>query len=366
MKSPGKVWFVRNKRKCVLTSLVAAFLLIGCKSSAPIRPSQQTADDKLTEWSWLPASHGHDAELAQLPKDADFQMYIPKDEPLATKSTGWGKVGASFEFLPIEKKSYEVLGGTLVSKVGAIEKKAKWGDWDFVYESARKEQIPRPHWGYCLTSGEVLLPRTVFLSPPSDAYVENSFEIESFGDSYVLLHLDPAKAHRLCFLQAGRLQLPTAGYIGTKAEIGGKILLRKNDGWYSSNVKADGTIDSQRMSQANSSVDLKQVYAKAEDKPDVGSGGGPTMMILSEKTTTDNPLFVSKDFDFLVNSENPGQPRRGYVQSEGWLAYSPPISASDKKAALVTTPQGRMIAGNLLLAYKIDRERRWGFIDWKE
>ena len=83
-----------------------------------------------------------------------------------------------------------------------------------------------------MTAGELILPRSLFADPPTNIFVQNSFEIESFGDKYVLIHLDPAKSHRLCFLENDGAKIPTAGYIGSKAEVGGTILERKVDGWY--------------------------------------------------------------------------------------------------------------------------------------
>jgi hypothetical protein len=345
-----------NTGRRLVLGIAAVLLLTGCKGSAPSNPSRQAADTKLDEWSWLPGSSKHEADVAQISKDAELELFIPKDDPLASKSVGWGKVGTAFNFIPTEKKSYVVSGGALVSKIGAIEKKAKWGDWDFVQDAAHPQHVS---WGHSLTSGEVLLPRAIFVSIPTDAVVQNSFEIEAFGDTYVLIRLDPAKGHRLCFLQVGRLQLPTAGYVGTKAEVDGKILERKTDGWY---------LSSKKMSQPSSSTNLDGIYAKGDDKPDSGIGGGPSIMILDNKITTENPIYSSKNLEFPLDSEkqDSGKRKQEYIQSEGWLAYSPPISASDKKAALIDTPKGRMIAGNGLLAYKIDNERRWGFFPWKE
>lgn len=364
----------------LLLPLVAALLLTACKGSGPQDRASESAEVKLDEWSWLPNSNRHDAELAQIPRDAELELMIPKEQPLTAKSSGWGKVRTGFEFVPTDNKSYAVSGGALLSRLGGIEKKATWGDWDFVYGSARKEQTPMPQWGYTITSGEILLPRSVFVSPPTDAYVENSFEIEAFGDSYVLIHLDPAKGHRLCFLQVGRSQLPTAGFIGTKAEVNGKTLERRADGWYRFNVKGGGQSDSKRMSQASSSLTLEKFSEKADDEADAGASG-PTIQMIAPQTTTETPLYVSKFYDFPADSSSQPQgkqpegkpaqgkpaPRKtGHVSSEGWLAYNPPIQPTDKVAALVNTPKGKMIAGNLLLGYKIDKEERYGFIAWRE
>lgn len=42
---------------------------------------------------------------------------------------------------------------------------------------------------------------------------------------------------RLCFLRQRGRQIPTAGYMGTKAEGNGKILERKADGWYNGTAR---------------------------------------------------------------------------------------------------------------------------------
>jgi hypothetical protein len=116
-----------------------------------------------------------------------------------------------------------------------VERKANWGDWDFVYADSGLKQSAG--WGNALTSGELILPRELFLNIPTDKFVQNSFEIESFGERFVLIRLDPAKGHKLVFLKSGGAQTPTAGYVGSKAEVGGKVLERKADGWYSGTTR---------------------------------------------------------------------------------------------------------------------------------
>jgi len=215
--------------------LTVSLLATGCGKSSLSGTSGQAAASKpviaLDEWSWLPPTTKHDAEVAQIPKDSTIEFSIPENEPLKTDSGGgWGGISDNGEFVPRDKKSYYVRGGALVSNVGPVKRKAEWGDWDFVYADADLKQ--HAGWGNALTSGELILPRKVFLDIPADKFVQNSFEIESFGDRFVLIRLDPAKGHRLVFLKSGGSQVPTAGYVGSKAEVGGKILERKLDGWY--------------------------------------------------------------------------------------------------------------------------------------
>ena len=93
-----------------------------------------------------------------------------------------------------------------MSKVGPVKRKAKWGDWDFVYAGADLKQ--RAGWGNALTSGELILPRNQFLNIPTDKFVQNSFEIESFGDRFVLIRLHLAKGNKLVFIKSGDSQIP--------------------------------------------------------------------------------------------------------------------------------------------------------------
>ncbi len=141
-------------------TIATAIAFIGCKQTSPGQFADSRAPEtKLTEWSWLQNSGKHDAEIAQIPKDAEFDLFIPEKEPLVTTSFGWGWVDNFFNFTPAEKKSGSVVSGTLISRIGTYEKKAKWGDWDFVDDSAR---IEHKGWGYSLTNGEVLLPKETF------------------------------------------------------------------------------------------------------------------------------------------------------------------------------------------------------------
>ncbi len=315
------------------------FTSTGCNRSASGRPGQpadaKVIEAKLDDWSWLPKSSKHEAEVAQIPKDAQFDLFIPKPEALTAKSLAWGWVDSSFNFTPAEKKSFSVLGGALVSRIGPLEKKANWGGWDFIDDAAGTEHRG---WGYSLTSGEILLPRSTFDSPPTNTSVKNSFEIEAFGDNYILIRLDPAKGHRLCFLKVGRLQLPTAGYIGTQAEVDGRILERRADGWY---------LGTKKMSLTSTSTDLERILTRGRDKAD-SSGGGLFGVMRPRKDATiepkSQPLYASKNLEFPLDSESQSgrKQKLEYIQSEGWLAN-----------------------GGDGLVYKIDLEKRWGFFGWK-
>jgi hypothetical protein len=342
----------------VLFVAIAAFLT-GCNSTAPGHSGEASnagiPETKLDEWSWLSGPNKLDADLAQIPKDSDFEILIPKEDPLNSKSVGWGKINSLYNFIPTDEKSYVVLGGSLVTRIGSFEKKAKWGSWDFVYDATDKEKTA---WGPDLTSGEILLPRSAFLSSPADASVENSFEIEASGSYYVLLRLDPTKHHHLCFLNVGRFQIPTVGYIGSRAEMNGQVLERKADGWY---------FGASRMSKPAGSTDMKHIFERGEDEPVSGSKGAGSVYVIDKSTTTRSPLYAAKNLEFPLDSVGQGGTKKKiqYIQSEGWVAYKPNLTI-DKRAALVGTPNGSMIAGADMLAYKIDWEKRWGFLEWKQ
>lgn len=211
-----------------IVGAMVLFIVTACSGSG--------APSVLDKWSWLPASHAHDAEAARIPKDAVSSFFIPPDDPLTTGSEGgWGGIDTFGNFTPTDRKSYVVKGGSVVSQLGPVERKAKFGDWDVFYADAGRQK--RAGWGNCLTSGEVLLPREAFADPAPDLYGQNSFAIETFGPTYLLIRLDPARKHKLCFLERGGGQALTAGILGSKADVGGRVLERRIDGWYDGDVR---------------------------------------------------------------------------------------------------------------------------------
>lgn len=216
-------------------ALIAALAICGC--------ADKSQDAPLDKWSWLPRSTTHDAEASAIPKDAAVIYQIPNGDPLKAKSGagsgsgggwgsdgGWGRMDTHGNFVPTDKQSYVVQGGTLISSLGPIQKSAKYGDWDVVY--ADVERTKRAGWGHCLTSGEMLMPRNAFGDPPANMFVQNSFAVETFGADFVLIRIDPVKKHKLCFMQTGNTDVSTVSYLGTRAEVAGHVLERKADGWY--------------------------------------------------------------------------------------------------------------------------------------
>jgi len=181
-----------------------------------------------------------------------------------------------------------------------------------------------------------------------------------------LIHLDPAKGHRLCFLMVGRIQLPTAGYIGTKAEVDSRVLERKADGWY---------LGSKRMSRASGSTDLERIYASGKDKPDSSEGRmlvcAPSVRPSAPRLSMDlkkvSALYNSKILEFPLDSGNHkgSEQKKENVLSEGWLAVVP-RSPPDAQTAPLPQSQALWIAGCDGLAYMIQWEKRWGFFSWKE
>ena len=188
---------------------------------------QEARENSTDSLSWL-KTNKYDKDLSEISEDSEVEYEIPHDEPLDSKGTG--KIDTYGNFTPIDKKSYQITGGALVSTLGTIKKKAKFKDWDFVYEDTTRTK--KGGWGPLLVHGEMIVPKSLFSSQLS--YVsQNSFEAESFGEKYVLIRLDSTKGHRLCFWELpDGSRFATVGIIGTKVEVGGNIVERKADGWY--------------------------------------------------------------------------------------------------------------------------------------
>src|SRR5262249_39842236 len=153
----------------------------------------------------------HAAEAAKLPGDAQIQLRISEQNPLVTKSNGWGRVDIYVDFLPwdqnakpLDKKIYTVVGGELITDFGPIQKTARFESWDFV---PWKDASQPPRWGHSLTHGEVILPDNSFSISPNDMTCDNYFEIERFGSNSVLLRMDRSRGHRLTWFKLGRLQI---------------------------------------------------------------------------------------------------------------------------------------------------------------
>jgi hypothetical protein len=157
-------------------------------------------------------------------------MEIPDAAPLTAHSETLGGLDERAGVVPKHRKSIVVDGGLLVSRLGPVEKTARWGDWDTVWSD--ESRTVAAGWGYCLMSGDVLIPRRLMEDPPPGRFVQNVYEIEAFGETSVLVHIDPARGHRVCFMETPEGKRFTAGYTGAKAETGGRVLERKADGWY--------------------------------------------------------------------------------------------------------------------------------------
>jgi ankyrin repeat protein len=287
--------------------LAVSLFAPGCSKSSgsdhPSRSASRKPETRLDDWSWLPGTGKHDSEVALIPKDSPVQFSIPENEPLKTDSGGgWGGISSDGEFVPRDKKSYFVRGGALVSKVGPVERKAKWGDWDFVYSDAELKK--HAAWGNALTSGELILPRIVFLNVPTNKFVQNSFEIESFGNRFVLIRLDPAKGHKLVFLKNGNSLIATAGYIGSKAEVGGKILERKPAGWYAGTGVNAHENDLVAASESGDLSRVRALLANGSDANAKRGDGATALMLASEHGHLEvAKLLLAKGADASANND---------------------------------------------------------------
>jgi hypothetical protein len=339
--------------------LALAFVLCGCKTTSRSVLSGESASTtnasaELGEWSWLAGPNSLDSTIASVTNTSELVLEIPKADPLVSKSIGWGKINTLLNFVPVNNSSYSVFGGALDSSVGTFTRRAKWGGWNFIFDPVSKAEIG---WGDTITDGEVILPREAFLSAPSDAYADNSFEVEAFGTKFILIRIDPSKGEHLCFQRLGRLQIPTAGYIGTKITIAGKQLERKTDGWYSGWLK---------VSRSGGMTTTRQLFERAQLLPD-SAGEGGSIKVLSKDITTDRPLYLGKNLEFpMANSDENEKPAKmEFVMSEGFIANNP-AQPSGRDSAMVETPDGSRLAGSDNILYKINEEKRWGYLNWRE
>ena len=234
--------------KRTIIMLTATLLLAGCgKSVAPEQSTSTSGQHVKREpdpLSWIPRTGKYTSESSKISPSAKLLYYIPKNSPL--RSTGSGGIDSNLNFVPrSDKRSIRVLGGTLVSVVGitSVEasRKASFGSWGFIYADARRSKVVG--WGYSLTNGEVIVSREQFRRAPTNRVVFNRFRIEAIGDKYLLIKLDPRKGDSLCLFDEGGQSrdvgvmwgpfqfVPTAGYVGSVADVGDKVYKRTAGGW---------------------------------------------------------------------------------------------------------------------------------------
>ena len=121
--------------------MLIALGVASCReASSPSAPASPPPTPKTYgKFDWLPIAAPVSAP--QIPKDAQFAIQIPADDPLKGRSTGWGSaIDTNGNVTPKEKKDYAV-SGSLVTRLGPLEKRAKYGDWDFVYQGSIQHQI---------------------------------------------------------------------------------------------------------------------------------------------------------------------------------------------------------------------------------
>lgn len=189
-----------------------------------------TLNSPSKEIVWPPRTGKHNTEAAKLPNKAQVAIGFSETDPF--KQEGMGDIDENFNTTPREG-SYHVQG-TLVTKIGEIKKEARITDWAFIHTYPKNEKTKV--WGYYITSGEMLIPKSLLMIAPPDMKVDNLFECEDFGDDFILIRLDPTKGHKLCLIGIKNVTV-TAGFIGSKVGIEGTVIERKLDGWYSQNKK---------------------------------------------------------------------------------------------------------------------------------
>ena len=192
--------------------LLYVFTLTGC------------SDNKMLSISELPCQQEKHKSV-----DGGAVAYsIPASDPL--KLSGSGGIGPDGGVLP--GKKYKVTGGSLISKVGAKQYTAKFGDWAWSYSDQAK--VKKLGWGYCLVSGELAVYSKQMQKPPIQGFVGNSFSCRLLNKKIIVIKLDPKKGHRFCFLKKNRSNVFTQGFSGTSVIHNGHVLVRRKDGWYSS------------------------------------------------------------------------------------------------------------------------------------
>lgn len=239
-------------RSVVVVAVISVLALCGCG-----KEEQPATASSAKQIEWPPRTGRNDQSAASIMQDAQLTLEIP--ETAKVKYSGAQEpVGGNFA--PVVGR-FDVSGGTLVSKVGPIQKEATFHAWAYVYSDGKEKEVVG--WGPCLTSGEIIVSNSVMQDVPSHFMVENSFDAEDFGPRYTLITLDPSKGHRLCIWlkvpdtgmrvsggltkfcsgelggkvadsmgSTDDLLFNTAGYIGTTVTFGDNKFLRQKDGWY--------------------------------------------------------------------------------------------------------------------------------------
>lgn len=213
--------------------------------------------------SWPPRTHRLDSDASAVPSSAKLTLEIDPAAPLRWSGDMETQGG---RFIPVQD-AFTIQGGTLISRLGAVEKRATFSAWLPIQESSESNSVIG--WGPCLTEGEVLLPNIFLQEVPKEGHVGNSFEAEDFRDGYTLIRLKPDKKHRLCvwfrkptrgmvffgsMRSSGTAKISgacdplagpsaepedkapvlycTAGCIGGEVQFGAWTFARKSDGWY--------------------------------------------------------------------------------------------------------------------------------------
>lgn len=205
----------------ITLTLLLVIPLTGCSDSN----NSASSSGKRLQVQTLPCLTGKDV----LPAGASVSYQIPQSDPLTTQGDG----GMDFNGNFVPKEGYKVTGGALNSVLGESTYIAKFGDWAKGYSNSQKTE--ELGWGHCLTSGEFVVARQTMQEPPIQGNIDNYFACESLNTDLLLIKLDPAKGHRLCFVQRDGGQIFTPGFSGTKVDYNGAVVVKMDDGWYSSN-----------------------------------------------------------------------------------------------------------------------------------
>lgn len=145
----------------------------------------------------------------------------------------------NFEWLPWREEatwSQDVTTGCLVSRVGKLEKRARFKAVGLVFfDAGRARALCRT---LVLTEGELLIPNPLLLEEVPGVYVENDYDLEAFGSALTLIRLHAGRSALGVVEQADQGLFITAGCPGTRVHVlEGMTYERRDDGWYADGVR---------------------------------------------------------------------------------------------------------------------------------
>jgi ankyrin repeat protein len=263
--------------------------------------------------TWPSPDHKNDKEAAKIPKGANVNYGFAGDK---IKFSGSGGIDTYGNF----KGAYIIVGGSLVSSAGKIERKAEF-DQEDTGDVLKPGDSGETASGYAFTrSGEILVSKTDLFDQSKVGSFENRFSVEDFGEDYYIVRLDKAKDQRLCVevgidRQKAEMNIrPLVGLVGTKIEYQGCVLERRADGWYNNKGKlitipkelyAEPIELDVKLIRAASSGDSEQVLALLKQGADANArfkGFTPLLMAAQPDAPADTEKHLAV-IDILISAK---------------------------------------------------------------